>query len=99
MRIHLFAAALAAPVHAARFLHSLPDDPHAFPKHRVAFLNRLPLHPDTAHRWLADGLRGGEQEFLDQPWTDRLDSLDTTPQVSPCILSVVLISCPFLALR
>ncbi|KAG5353988.1 hypothetical protein C0989_011476 [Termitomyces sp. Mn162] len=83
MRILVFAAALAAPVRAARFLHSLPDDAYAFPKYRVAFLNRLPLPSNTAQRWLADGLRGGELEFLDQPWTDRLDSLDPTPQVPP----------------
>ncbi|KNZ74197.1 OS-9 like protein [Termitomyces sp. J132] len=82
MRILVFAAALAAPVRAARFLHSLPDDAYAFPKYRVAFLNRLPLPSNTAQRWLADGLRGGELEFLDQPWTDRLDSLDPTPQPS-----------------
>ncbi|KAG6890458.1 hypothetical protein C0992_001505 [Termitomyces sp. T32_za158] len=82
MRILVFAAALVPHIAAARFLHSLPDDAHAFPKHRVAFLNRLPLHPDTAQRWLADGLRGGELEFLDQPWTDRLDSLDPTPKPS-----------------
>ncbi|KAG6903208.1 hypothetical protein C0995_002751 [Termitomyces sp. Mi166 len=82
MRLLVFAAALAAPSCATRLLHSLPDDAYAFPKYRVAFLNRLPLHPDTAQRWLADGLRGGELEFLDQPWTDRLDSLDPTPQPS-----------------
>lgn len=25
---------------------------------------------DTAQKWLADGLRGGELEFLDKPWTE-----------------------------
>ncbi|KAG6814314.1 hypothetical protein H0H92_013439 [Tricholoma furcatifolium] len=78
MRLLLLPALLTLT--AARLLHSLPDDTHAFPKFRVAFLNRLPLHPDTAQRWLQQGLRGGELEFLDQPWTDRLDSHDPVTQ-------------------
>ncbi|ETW85776.1 hypothetical protein HETIRDRAFT_309786, partial [Heterobasidion irregulare TC 32-1] len=52
----------------ARVVHSLPEDPFAFPKYRVTFLNGLPLQNDTAERWIKDGLRGGELEFLDQPW-------------------------------
>lgn len=52
----------------ARVVHSLPEDPFAFPKYRVTFLNGLPLQNDTAERWINDGLRGGELEFLDQPW-------------------------------
>ncbi|KAL1745634.1 hypothetical protein HDZ31DRAFT_81812 [Schizophyllum fasciatum] len=55
---------------AARLLHSLPEDPHAFPKFRVSFMNGLPLAKDTAERWLREGLRGGELEFADQPWHD-----------------------------
>jgi protein OS-9 len=51
-------------------LHSLPEDPFAFPKYRVSFLNGFPLLNDTADKWLREGLRGGEAEFLDQPWTD-----------------------------
>lgn len=55
----------------ARLHNSLvPEDPYAFPKYRVAFLNGLPVLNDTAHRWLEQGLRGGELEFLDQPWED-----------------------------
>ncbi|KAH9484225.1 Protein OS-9-like protein [Psilocybe cubensis] len=53
-----------------RLLHSLPEDPYAFPKYRVSFLNGLPVLNHTAERWLAEGLRGGELEFLDQPWND-----------------------------
>jgi protein OS-9 len=52
---------------AARLLHSLPDDLYAFPKYRVTFLNGLPLLNETAERWLREGLRGGEAEFLDHP--------------------------------
>ena len=56
---------------AARLHNSLvPEDPYAFPKYRVAFLNGLPVLNDTARRWLEHGLRGGELEFLDQPWEE-----------------------------
>lgn len=48
----------------------VPEDPYAFPKYRVAFLNGLPVQNDTAQQWLKDGLRGGELEFLDQPWEE-----------------------------
>jgi protein OS-9 len=50
--------------------HSLPEDTYAFPKYRVSFLNGLPLLRETAERWLQEGLRGGESEFLDQPWQE-----------------------------
>lgn len=53
----------------ARFLHSLPDDPHAFPKFRVVFLNNQPVLNSTAERWLAQGLSKGEPEFLEHTWT------------------------------
>ena len=56
---------------AARLHNSLvPEDPYAFPKYRVAFLNGLPVVNETAERWLEHGLHGGELEFLDQPWED-----------------------------
>lgn len=56
---------------AARFHNSLvPEDPYAFPKYRVTYLNGLPVLNDTAQRWLEHGLRGGELEFLDQPWEE-----------------------------
>lgn len=54
----------------ARLLHSLPEDTYAFPKFRVAFLNGLPVLNVTAEKWLKEGLRGGQLEFLDQPWKD-----------------------------
>jgi hypothetical protein len=69
MRVCLFVAALLAAADA-RLLHSLPEDTYAFPKFRVSFLNGLPVLNETAERWLAEGLRGGELEFLDQPWKD-----------------------------
>ncbi|KAF5315877.1 hypothetical protein D9611_004616 [Ephemerocybe angulata] len=59
---------LAAAVSAR--IHSLPEDTHAFPKYSVSFLNDLPILNGTAERWLAQGLRGGEPEFLDQPWKE-----------------------------
>lgn len=56
------------PHFASSYLfHSLPDDLYSFPKHRVTFLNGLPLLNETAERWLREGLRGGEAEFLDHP--------------------------------
>lgn len=64
---------------AARLHHLVPDDPYAFPKYRVTFLNGLPLLNDTAQQWLQSGLEGGELEFLDQPW--REDSQWRTPPV------------------
>ncbi|CDO71240.1 hypothetical protein BN946_scf184863.g36 [Trametes cinnabarina] len=56
---------------SARVHHSrVPEDPYAFPKYRVSFLHGLPVQNDTAERWLRDGLRGGELEFLDEPWQE-----------------------------
>ncbi|CCM02349.1 uncharacterized protein FIBRA_04444 [Fibroporia radiculosa] len=55
---------------AARLHHTLPDDPYAYPKYRVTFLNGLPVLNETADRWLREGLQGGMLEFLDQPWKD-----------------------------
>ncbi|KAJ4488099.1 hypothetical protein J3R30DRAFT_3654443 [Lentinula aciculospora] len=49
-------------------LHSLPEDPHAFPKFKVTFLNNLPVLNETAQKWLSQGISGGELEFLNQPW-------------------------------
>ncbi|KAI0797888.1 hypothetical protein C8Q75DRAFT_739995 [Abortiporus biennis] len=51
-------------IHASR----VPEDPFAFPKYRVTFLNGHPVLNETAQRWLQSGLRGGQLEFLDQPW-------------------------------
>jgi len=52
---------------SSQIFHSLPDDLYSFPKYRVTFLNGLPLLNETAERWLREGLRGGEPEFLDNP--------------------------------
>ncbi|KIJ16810.1 hypothetical protein PAXINDRAFT_98609 [Paxillus involutus ATCC 200175] len=54
----------------ARLLYSGPEDLFAFPKYRVTFLNNLPVLNETAQRWLQDGLRGGEQEFLGESWDE-----------------------------
>ena len=75
MRPHLFSVALLPPslwVLVTARLHSslVPEDPYAFPKYRVAFLNGLPVLNETAQRWLELGLRGGELEFMDQPWQE-----------------------------
>lgn len=43
----------------------------------MTFLNGLPVLNDTAERWLRQGLRGGDAEFLDQPWQE--DPSQTTP--------------------
>lgn len=66
---HAFILCFGFQVAAARILQSLPDDTYAFPKYRVTFLNGLPVLRETAERWLQDGLRGGEPEFLNEPWT------------------------------
>lgn len=70
----LFTLALFLHPSSARLLHSLPEDTYAFPKFRVAFLNGLPLLNETAEKWLKEGLRGGELEFLDQPYMDDASS-------------------------
>lgn len=53
---------------SARLLYSGPEDLYAFPKYRVTFLNDFPVLNETAQRWIQDGLRGGEQEFLGESW-------------------------------
>ncbi|KAM6500600.1 hypothetical protein JOM56_003614 [Amanita muscaria] len=70
-------ALLHTTLSLARLLHSLPDDPYAFPKFRVAFLTP-PILNDTAQRWLSDGLRGGQAEFFDQssPFRKEIDGVD-----------------------
>jgi protein OS-9 len=49
----------------------IPEDPHAFPKYDVAFLNGLPVLNETAERWLRDGLEGGLPEFLEEAWVSK----------------------------
>jgi protein OS-9 len=85
MRSILFSI-LIPPLALASLLHSLPDDLYAFPKYSVTFLNGLPVLNETAERWLREGLRGGEAEFLDHPtpWREpspfrHIDAGDGTP--------------------
>lgn len=59
----LIAAAAAEGAHL-----ELAEDLYAFPKYRIGFLNGMPVLNETAERWLTEGLRGGENEFLDHPW-------------------------------
>jgi protein OS-9 len=54
----------SARIHASL----IPEDPHAFPKYDVTFLNAFPVLNETADRWLRDGLKGGLLEFLEEPW-------------------------------
>jgi len=93
MRFFVICLALSLQV-TARLHHSLiPEDPYAFPKYHVAFLNGLPVLNDTAHHWLRDGLQGGELEFLDEPWQSehatqstfkQIDGGDPTTEVHSC---------------
>jgi len=55
---------------SARLLYSGPEDLYAFPKSRVTFLNNFPVSNETAQHWLAQGLKGGEREFMgeDRSW-------------------------------
>lgn len=46
----------------------IPEDPHAFPKYDVRFLNGLAVLNSTAERWLREGLEGGLAEFLEEGW-------------------------------
>lgn len=88
MRCAILAFSLASV--SARLLHLLPEDIYAFPKYSVEFLNGIPVLNETAHKWLRQGLLGGEPEFLDQPWHDQppsnrkeLDSGDPGPVATP----------------
>jgi protein OS-9 len=60
---------------------SLPEDLYAYPKYSIGFLNGLPLPNVTAQHWLAHGLKGGEKEFLEQPW-DQSSHGTSRPQIT-----------------
>ena len=100
---HLFSLLLLLllpPLALSSLFHSLADDLYAFPKYRVTFLNGLPLLNETAERWLREGLRGGEAEFLDNPtpWREpppfkHIDSGQGTT-VGPLIPSAVVHALP-----
>ena len=64
----LFAFNLLHPAFARIHASLIPEDPHAFPKYDVTFLNGLPVLNETAERWLHHGLHGGLLEFLEEPW-------------------------------
>jgi protein OS-9 len=64
----------------AKVHHALAEDPFAFPKYRVTFLNSLPVLNETAERWLKHGLSGGELEFLGQPWQSAYEPASTAPK-------------------
>ncbi|KAF9069900.1 hypothetical protein BDP27DRAFT_1221642 [Rhodocollybia butyracea] len=74
------AIVLAASRIAAARVHSLPEDPHAFPKFKVTFLNNLPVLNETAQKWLNQGIPGGEPEFLNQPWNQMSDQSPFSPK-------------------
>jgi len=72
--LYLLAALVLYSVHivSGRIYASLiPEDPHAFPKYDVTFLNGLPVLNETAERWLRDGLEGGLLEFIEEPWVSK----------------------------
>lgn len=61
------------------YFPSIPEDPYAFPKYRLSFLNGFAVPNATAQRWLADGLVGGEAEFLsNEPYTHPPASIDSS---------------------
>ena len=100
MHFILFSLLLFPSFAPASFLHSLPDDLYAFPKYSVTFLNGLPLLNETAERWLREGLRGGEPEFLDHPtpWREpppfrHIDAGEGTA-VGPLMSSIVVHTLP-----
>ena len=72
--------ALLAARSLANTHHALAEDPFAFPKYRVTFLNSLPVLNETAQHWLTHGLAGGELEFLDQPWQSANEPIKTSPK-------------------
>ncbi|CAE6334971.1 unnamed protein product [Rhizoctonia solani] len=68
-------------IHRVQAYNSLPEDIYAYPKYTIGFLNGLPLPNVTAQQWLAYGLKGGEKEFLEQPW-DQNSHGTSRPQIT-----------------
>lgn len=68
LSLALVPLSLSLLVSASLHRSLLPEDPYAFPKYRVTYLNGHPVLNETAERWLHEGLKGGEAEFLDQAW-------------------------------
>ena len=73
------AHAAAGRIHASL----IPEDPHAFPKYDVTFLNGLPVLNETAERWLHDGLQGGLLEFLEEPWVSKNSPWSRFKEIDP----------------
>lgn len=76
--LFLLATSLIDHAHSAGlYFPSIPEDPYAFPKYRLSFLNGFSLPNATAQRWLTEGLKGGEAEFLGKEYTsaDRVNAL------------------------
>ena len=67
----------------------IPEDPHAFPKFDVTFLNGLPVLNETAERWLSDGLQGGLLEFLEEPWVSKNSPWSKLKGIDPTEVFVV----------
>ncbi|QRW00154.1 glucosidase II beta subunit-like protein [Ceratobasidium sp. AG-Ba] len=76
------AAVLSLWTHHAAAYSSLPEDVYAYPKYSIGFLNGLPLPNVTAQHWLAHGLKGGEKEFLEQPWEHESSPGSSRPQIT-----------------
>ncbi|TFY57281.1 hypothetical protein EVJ58_g7116 [Rhodofomes roseus] len=68
LSLSLVPLSLSLLVSASLHRSLLPEDPYAFPKYRVTYLNGLPVLNETADRWLREGLKGGQPEFLDEAW-------------------------------
>ncbi|KAF9642772.1 hypothetical protein BDM02DRAFT_3233209 [Thelephora ganbajun] len=71
--------AVSGRIHASL----IPEDPHAFPKYDVTFLNGLPVLNETAERWLRDGLQGGLLEFLEEPWVSKNSPWSKLKEIDP----------------
>ncbi|KAF8320093.1 hypothetical protein DL93DRAFT_2164265 [Clavulina sp. PMI_390] len=68
------------------YFPSIPEDPFAFPKYRLSFLNGFSLDNSTAKRWLAEGLPGGEAEFLGKdPTTASSASATSHQSIDPVV--------------
>lgn len=72
----------------------IPEDPHAFPKYDVTFLNGLPVLNETAERWLRDGLQGGLLEFIEEPWVTNTSPWSKLKGIDPAEPSQSLSSSP-----
>jgi len=86
-----FILPLVVVVRAHSYFPSIPEDPYAFPKYRVSFLNGFSLPNATAQRWLIEGLKAGETEFLGKVSTppDKEENASFPKAIEPGVTSVV----------